>query len=410
MKAVTVARWEFIHRIKSKWFLFSAIILPVIIIGFAVLPTLLMQEETEAKTFALIDETDWVGERLISQMTEEYTLKDGRPQYHWIPLQGSRAQQQFDTADSLLADDIISGYLYIPESILDDREAEYYGRKVSNFLDLQKIEKQISSIVEYHKMEEEGFDPRVIEELTRDVNVETFEVRGGEATESSEIMAFAGPYFYIMMFFFAVFMSSQILMRSVMEERQNRVVEILISSVTPGNLMTGKILGLGLLGIVQVAIYMTLAGIVANYYGVELITGTGLIGFIAYFIPGFLLFAGFYSAVGSLFTSEQEAQNISGLMSFVAVAPIVFLPFAMNNPNSTVIQILSFIPPITPFFMILRMNIAVLPVWEYLVSFSILSLFTVGVIWASGKIFSTAILMYGKRPTLPELFRWIRAG
>jgi len=408
VKSLKVARWEFMNRLKSKWFLFSAIFLPLIIVGFAVLPTLLLQEETQAKTFALIDETGWIGNQLMKESTEEFTLESGRPQYQWIPLSGTK-ESTFEVADSLLADDTISGYIYIPENVLEERQAEYYSRKVSNFLDLQKLQGKLSAIVEQRKMEQAGLDPVKIEELTRDVSLETFEVRGGEVSESNEFMAFVGPYFYIMMFFFAVFMSSQILMRSVMEERQNRVVEILVSSITPGGLMRGKITGLGLLGIVQIAIYMTLASIISTHYGVQLITLPSLLGFIAYFVPGFLLFAGFYSAVGSLFTSEQEAQNISGFMSFIAVAPVIFLPFAMNNPNSTVIQVLSFIPPITPFFMILRMNIAVLPVWEYVVSFGILVLFTLGVIWAAGKVFSTAILMYGKRPTLPELLRWIRA-
>lgn len=409
MKILTIARWEFIHRIKSKWFLISTLLLPVIILGFAVLPTLLMQEDTQAKTFGLVDRTDWVGKELQAELLEKYLLKDGRPLYQFIPLNGTTAKMARSTADSLLNDDVINGYVLIPEDIIDSRRAEYYGRNVSNFKDLSRIENQLSGIITTYKMQQENLDPEVINEITRDVSLESFEIKGGEVSEGSELMAFFGPYFYIMLLFFAVFMSSQILMRSVLEERQNRVVEVLVSSVTPNTLMSGKILGLGAMGVVQIAIYMTVGQAAAVYKGTSLVELSSLIGFIVYFIPGFLLFAAFYSAIGSIFTSEQEAQQISGLMSFVAIAPIIFLPFAMNNPESTMVQILSYIPPLTPFFMILRMNIATLPWWEFAVSLTVLIVFVYFTVRMAGKVFATAILMYGKRPTLPEIFRWMRA-
>jgi len=409
MKIFTIARWEFIHRIKSKWFLISTLLLPVIILGFAVLPTLLMQEDTQAKTFGLVDGTHWVGGELQTNLLEQYSLKDGRPQYQFIPLNGSTPGIARATADSLLKDEIISGYVLIPEDIIESRQAKYYGRNVSNFKDLSRIENQLSGIITTYKMRQENLDPAVIHEITREVNLESFEVKGGEVSEGSELMAFFGPYFYIMLLFFAIFMSSQILMRSVLEERQNRVVEVLVSSVTPNTLMSGKILGLGAMGIIQIAIYMTVGEAAATYKGTSLIDLESLFGFIIYFIPGFLLYAAFYSAIGSIFTSEQEAQQISGLMSFVAIAPIIFLPFAMNNPESTMVQILSYIPPLTPFFMILRMNITTLPWWEFAVSLTVLIVFVYFTVRLAGKVFATAILMYGKRPTLPEIIRWMRA-
>ena len=409
MRLLTIARWEFIHRIKSKWFLISTLILPLIILGFAVLPTLLMQEDTQAKTFAVIDGTGWVGTDLQSNLVEKYTLKDGRPQYQMIPLDRNGSGAARAIADSLLSDEVINGYIVIPENIIQDREADYYGRNVGNFKDLSRVENQLSTIVTTYRMRQENLDPDVINDITRDVDLESFEIKGGEVSEGNELMAFFGPYFYIMLLFFAVFMSSQILMRSVLEERQNRVVEVLVSSVTPNTLMSGKILGLGAMGLVQVAIYMIVGQTAAIYKGTTLVDLAGVLGFMLYFIPGFLLYAAFYSAVGAIFTSEQEAQQISGLLSFIAVAPIVFLPFAMNNPESTVVQILSYIPPLTPFFMILRMHITTLPLWEYAVSLAVLTLFVFFTVRLAGKVFATAILMYGKRPTLPEIIRWMRA-
>jgi len=409
MKFLTVARWEFIHRIKSKWFLISTLLIPLIIVGASVLPTLLLQHDTEAKTFALIDQTGWIGNELVDVTTQKYHLDDGRPLYQWIPLHDQSLASAKTAADSLLHDDIVTGYVVIPDSVTMNHRADYYGKSVSNFKDQTRIQSQLSSIVSHHLMQEKGLDPDLIAELTADINLNSYSVKGGEVSQSNELMTFIGPYFYIMLLFFAIFLSSQILMRSVLEERQNRVMEVLISSITPNTLLSGKVLGLGLMGVVQIIVYMVVAQLVAVYNGIALLSLTSVIGFFVYFIPGFLLYAAFYAAVGSLFTSEQEAQQVVQFMSFIIILPIMFLMFAMNNPNAMLVKILTYIPPFTPFFMIMRMNITSLPVWEYVVSLVELITF----VWISlrlgGKVFNTAILMYGKRPTFPEILRWIRA-
>ncbi|HKJ69075.1 MAG TPA: ABC transporter permease, partial [bacterium] len=191
--------------------------------------------------------------------------------------------------------------------------------------------------------------------------------------------------------------------------RQNRLVELLVSSAGTNNLMSGKILGIGAMGLLQVIIYLALAQAAATYFSVELITLGGILGFLIYFIPGYLLYGSFYAAVGSLFTSEQEAQQAIGVISLVGVFPIIFIPFAMTNPGSVLVQVLSYIPPITPFFMILRMHLGSVPLWEYGLSFALLVGFTYLTMRIAGKLFNTVILMYGKRPSLSEIVRWIRA-
>ncbi len=409
MKVFTVAKWEFLHRVKSKWFLISTILLPVIIIGFAVLPALLMQKVAGSKTFAVIDQTDWVSQQLRQEMTQKYSLKDGRPQFQWINLSGKSVKKSRQTADSLLADEAIAGYLVIPHGVEDSLNAMYYARSLGNFSDLDKIEKNLSNVVMKQKMIANNINPDLVADLSKDVNLEKFEVKAGKVSKGSELMAFAGPYFYIMLMFFAVFVSAQILMRSVLEERQNRVVEVLVSSVTPKQLMSGKIFGLGAMGLLQVAIYLVVAQVVAVYKDVSIVSMTSLIGFIVYFIPGFLLYSAFFAAVGSMFTTEQEAQSLSTPLSFFAIIPLLFITFVMQNPNALIVRILTLIPPFTPFFMVMRMNITSLPWWEYATTMGVLVIFVFLTIRAAGKVFNVAILMYGKRPTMPEIWRWIKA-
>lgn len=408
MKFFKIAQWEFSQRVKSKWFIFS-LVFPLLIMGVSFLPALLIQKNVEVKTFALIDQTGWTGDSLMADFSQKYVRDDHRPQYEWIPLAGQNMSSPKAAADSMLARNVIDGYIIIPGNILESRKAEYYGESVGNFNDQLRLSQTLSNIVARREMAMHHLDPSLIENLTRDVNLATFEVRGGKTQQGNEVMAFAGPYFFVFILFMAIFMTSQILMRSVLEERQNRLVELLVSSAGSNHLMSGKILGIGAMGLLQVIIYLVVAQVVATYFHVNLITVGGIAGFLLYFIPGYLLYASFYAAVGSLFTSEQEAQQAVGVISLVGVVPLIFVPFAMTNPGSILVQILSYIPPITPFFMILRMHLGVIPFWEYALSFILLVSFTYLTIRIAGKLFNTVILMYGKRPSLPEIVRWIRA-
>jgi ABC-2 type transport system permease protein len=131
--------------------------------------------------------------------------------------------------------------------------------------------------------------------------------------------------------------------------------------------------------------------------------------FFAYFIPGFLMFAGFYAAVGSLFTSEQEAQQAMAFMSLIIVIPMFLIQPVIMNPEATYVNVLTYIPPLTPFLMMLKMNSTAVPIWQYALTIGELVLFAGLVIYAAGKVFSTSILLYGKRPTVPEILRWIKA-
>jgi len=408
MKFMTIAKWEFTHRVKSKWFIFS-LIFPLIIIGFSVLPTLLMTSETGGKTFAVIDSTGWLDEQIIASFSEQYQTEEGEPRYDWIPLQVQTIDNPTAAADSMLAQDIIQGYVVIPADVRESRQVKFFAESVTNFQDQERITSTVSTLVSRREMEENNLDADLIQDLTRDVDLMTYEIRQGEAREGNELMAFAQPYFFVFLLMISILMSSQILMRSVLEERQNRLVELLVSSVTTNNLMSGKILGIGAMGLLQVIIYIVLAQTFAGRFDLELITTTGLVGFFLFFIPGYLLYSSFYASVGSLFTSEQDAQQAMGVLSMIIVLPIIFLPLAITNPDTVWVQILSYVPPITPFFMIMRINLGVLPIWEYILSFGILIGFTYLTMRIAGKVFNTAILMYGKRPTLPEIIRWIRA-
>jgi ABC-2 type transport system permease protein len=246
--------------------------------------------------------------------------------------------------------------------------------------------------------------------LSRKIEFETYEVDElGETTEGDELSSFLIPYLFLMILFMTVFMSGQLLLRSVMEERTSRTIEILLSSVTPDEIMKGKILGLGALGMVQMVFYLIVGLTITHYKGWASVELPQIPSFLIFFMTGYLFYAAIFAAMGTFFTSEQEAQQSSGVISLVAVLPMVFASYFITNPSSTFTIAITYVPPLTPFMMIIRLGTGTVGLNEIIYATILMVLSCWFMLKLSGKIFRTAILLYGKKITLKEIFKWVRA-
>jgi ABC-2 type transport system permease protein len=207
---------------------------------------------------------------------------------------------------------------------------------------------------------------------------------------------------------FLVMTMGQLLIRSVVEEKSNRVIEVLLSSCSARDLMVGKILGLSGLGIVQLLIWGVIGVVISMKTGSQSFSPEHILLSLVYFILGYLLYSAIFVAAGSPVTTEQEAQQITTYVSLTLVFPIFMAMPVMQNPDSMLYKILSFVPILTPTFMVLRIPIQMPATWEILGTIALLIVSVLLMMWAAGKIFRVAILVYGKRPTIPELIRWVR--
>ena len=194
-----------------------------------------------------------------------------------------------------------------------------------------------------------------------------------------------------------------------MEERTNRTIEILLSSVSPDDLMAGKILGLGMLGLVQMMFYLLLGFVIAYFRDIPVIDLNKFPVFMIYFITGYLFYSAIYATMGTFFNSEQEAQQSSGLIGIIAVLPVVFSSYFITNPESNFTIFLSYFPPVTPFMMILRLGTGTVEITEIIITTFILIICCWGMLIFSGKIFRTAILLYGKKITIKETLKWLNS-
>jgi ABC-2 type transport system permease protein len=410
-KLFTVAKWEFLEKVKSKAFLISLLLMPVIVVGMGVLPGLLAtKEDDRTLVIGVIDETGAIAAPLAERIEEKYRKEDGQPQYVVRNLgTDGGLEARRDEAVRLLAEEQLEGFLVIPASVADSGNVVYRARNIGNFRIQERFSRTIEELITEQRMSAEGLDVRRIRALTAEINLRSIKVNEkGEESESGFLQTFFTSYIALMMLMFMVMTSGQLLIRSVVEEKQNRVIEVLLSSCSSRELMAGKILGLSGLGLVQLGLWAL--GLLAVMLKTQQLVAAPdvMLLTLLYFLLGYFLYAGIFVAAGAPVTTEQEAQQITSYVSLMLVFPIVLAVPAMQNPDATYIRVLSFIPLLTPAFMVLRMPIQMPPMWEILATLGLLAASVVGIMWVAGKIFRIAILVYGKKPSFRQLWAWAR--
>ena len=401
-----IVKWEFINRVKTKLFLITTFALPFFMGGIMYLPSLLMDLEPEDKSrIGLIYKSDIVSliNRFKNQCDKILVTQEGDPQFIFKDLDS----EQEALKDIL--DKRIDGYLVIPNSILDTGRVKYFSQSLSNIKIYNNLRRTLNQLVIEQRMLNQKIDISIVGQLSRKIEFETYELDElGEATEGDELSSFLIPYLFLMILFMTVFMSGQLLLRSVMEERTSRTIEILLSSVTPDQIMRGKILGLGALGLVQMIFYLIVGLSIMHFKELASIDIIQIAMFLIFFITGYLFYASIFAVMGTFFTSEQEAQQSSGLISLVAIIPMVFASYFITNPGSTFTILSTYIPPLTPFMMIIRLGTDSVESNEIVYTTILMIVSCWFMLKLSGKIFRTAILLYGKKITLKEIITWVR--
>jgi ABC-2 type transport system permease protein len=407
-----VTKWEYLEKIKTKAFLISMIITPIFIIAMGVLPSMLMKSgDSKTKNIGIIDLSNTIADKFVEKINKRYKLDNGKPNYSINILfkdSDKSLTQMKSEADKMVTDEKIENYIIINPDFIQTGKGEYRGINVSSIKDLEIFEKNLKSIISEIILTKKGIDVELLKEIDKSVDLKAIKIneKGGEK-ESGFLQTFFTSYIFIILLMMLIVMTGQLLIRSMVEEKSNRIIEILVSSCSPTDLMAGKILGLSALGLTQIFLWIII-GVVSSFaFSLGMPSLENLFLILIYFLLGYVFYAAIFVTFGSLASTEQEAQQYTGYVSMFLVLPIILAFSAMQDPNSTLIRVLSYIPLLTPTFMVLRIPIMLPPIWEIVLTIVIMIGSTIGMIWIAGKVFRTGILMYGKAPKPKELIRWL---
>ena len=429
-KLIAVIKREYIVRLKTKGFIIGTFLFPLIL--FAIIAgsiVLSMKNIQEPKTIVIIDQTGVMYDEFVKQLSD--TLSSGEPLYHFT--RQDIAPDQLETVSAQLQKRIIAkeidGYLIIPQNVLETRRAKYAARSVSNFLEMSQFSSTLSRIGANIRLEKLGISP---EKIRKEMDLGRIALDTPKITKQGEvksrievnyIIAYILTFFlYIMLIIYGV-----MIMRSVLEEKTQRITETIISSIRPFELLAGKIIGISALGITQLLVWgiiilLPLAvgvSFITHFSPdvVELFSNIKLVHislltiafFFFFFVLGFLLYASFFAAVGAIVNSEDEAQQLQIYIMLPIIIQYLIFFTIVQNPESSLAYWTSIIPFFTPILMLARMSVLDPQIPDGLwLSVVLLVVTTYLTIKVTAKIYRIGILMYGKRPSLKEVYKWVK--
>jgi len=423
-KLWTVIKREFLERVRTKWFIIVTIFGPVFFGVIMVLPAYLSvrgMKDVKVSDIRILDATGvGLGDRVATRLAGG-PMGDANTQVEVV------VPEQIAAAESTATHDVMKkarrGYLVLDSLTLTGQKARYAGRNASSMSEVQIIESAVRSALLGQRLEREGLDPKRVEALTK-VKVEmsaeriTDKGRGGSGIGSA-IFGFLIAFLLYMM----IVLYGQNILRGVLEEKTTRVAEVIVSSVSPDVLLAGKVIGVGAVGLLQQLVWL---GSAATFYHFRepiflkfgLPAGPAIplpqvppmliVALVLFFILGYGLYAALFAAVGAMVSSQEDANQAAQPVVMLLVFSIIFAQPVMMNPTSRLAEIVSWIPFSAPVIMPMRMSAISIPWYELAGSLTGVAITCALAVWVSARIYRVGLLMYGKRPSMGELLRWIR--
>ena len=422
-KLMAVIRREYVERVRSRWFLIATLFGPLFFGLLMFLPAIIASRDkgaADASRIAIIDATGaGLGDRVASRISGGISGGTSQASVFVATTEGVAAAESLATKDVMA--DKVKGYLVLDEATLAGKRARYAGSNTTALFDMQKLERAVQHEVVALRMEKSGIDPDVGRQITElNVNVTTERLTKAGRGGSGQINFFFGLA-VAMLLYMTIFIYGLNVLRGVLEEKQTRVAEVVISSLPATRLLAGKVIGVGSVGLTQLVLWLAMSftmykvrePILAKFGAAQMplnmpdvSLGTGVV-LLAFFVLGFMFYAGLFAAVGATVNSEQEAQQAQMPVVLLLVTSIMFVQNVLLQPDGKLSRILSMLPFSAPIVMPLRMTVAPVPALDVTIALLSVSLGACASVWLAGRIYRVGLLMYGKRPSVREVFRWV---
>lgn len=424
----TVVRFTVMNRMRTKSFIFSTIAFLFIISTLVNLPYIisLFQNEEEIQTIGYIQADESLSSATGDQLQQYFESMEGsKLVFKAYPSSGDATADEATLREALTNNEI---YSYLQFGEMTDSGFPQIIVKSEKLLDYSvasQIESALQVIRQYQILDQAGLTDQQMQQLQAPIHVEVAQVKssidGGQSKSAEEQGINMGIiYFLIIFLFMAVMISGQMIASEVTAEKSSRVMEVLITSVSPLTSMFGKITGMFLIVLMQLASYIVIAFININLpHNAEMMKSLNIdfsvvdpmliVTAVLYFFLGFFLFATLYAALGSIVSRTEDLGSAVMPMTFVSLAGFYIAIFSISTPDSMLVKFSSHFPLFSPFVMILRVGLTNIPIWEVMVSLAILIVTIYLAVYVSAKTYRTGVLMYGKRPSLKELRKAMKA-
>ena len=429
-----IIKREYLTRVRKRSFLIMTFLGPILMAAIYIIPIMLaLNSSNEKMRVAVVDESHWFEDRFTDTQEHTFVLMPGQP---------------IDSVKEMVKTGIFDMALYVPPTQLNipSNAVVYSIRQVP-----MEVETYISNVmekeIEDQKLMANGVDPEIVNAVKTNVNLQIMRMdeKGNEKETFTKVQFTLGIFLAMLVYMFIIFFGGQV-MQGVAEEKTNRIIEVIISSVKPFQLMMGKIIGVSLVALTQFVLWILLTGIFyvgfSAYIGIshpdmlsqgtvmaQEITnndimsnesvqsivqiaqsidfGTIITCFLVFFILGYLLYATLYAAIGSLVDNNTDSQQFTLPVTVPLIIAIISSFYIVNNPDSSLAVWFSMIPFTSPISMMVRIPFGV-PIWQVVVSAVILAGTFVLMTWIAAKIYRTGILMYGKKLSYKEIFKWLK--
>lgn len=409
-KILAIAKWEYIEKVRTKTFIISMFLTPAIIIFFTLAPTLFSSTETRSTAaFGIIDTSGYYF-NFLREKLEAYQLPNGQPKYILINFNSENKplNEIKERVDKELTQNSIEGCLVIYNGGTDSVSAEMRTSSSAGFAELNDFESEFNDARAALLLQKMDSDPDLIDAVTKNVKVHSIRVdQTGKESQTDFLTLFYTSFILIMLLMMMILSSGGMLVRSLLEEKSNRLIEILVSSCTKRQLLAGKIIALSGIGFTQLAIWAIFSLSLSSADILPPEAFNNIIPMLLYFVLGYIFYTSVFVGVGSIVTTEQEAQQYTSYISLILLLPTVFSLAAIQNPGSTLIKILSYIPFTSTSIMLLRLKLENVNVAEMALTILIMLFSIYAMVLFSSKLFKVGILSYGKKPTFKEIIRWI---
>jgi ABC-2 type transport system permease protein len=409
-----VIRREYLQRVRSKWFVVSTVGAPLFLFVVVALPASLASGPDAPRPLAVVDGTDALYERVADEFANAGFPSE---RVRWTST-------VVDTLRRRAAEGEIDGFVMLDQFTLESGDAVLFVNRRPTALQSAALRSAIVRAALEVQLEQQGVD---VEAMLSGggLDVQLLSAEGVQEGEPRFLMAFMGAFLLYMV----ILVHAVAVMRATLEEKTSRIVEVIVSAMEPWHLMLGKVLGVGAVALTQLLAWGLTGALLAKSRLPSIVAGGGVGGadpaatagllevlpgpgllvlFLGYFVFGFFIYSGLYAAVGAMCSTDEDAQQAQLPLVMFIVAPIVFVVHVIENPSTSLSVGLSLFPLFSPILMWARVAGGAVPAWQIALSFLLMAGAILAIAWIAGRIYKVGILMTGKRPTVRELWRWVR--